>query len=79
MMEIMLCFYFQFSEADRHKLFCGPMFVPALVYDIITILSKHTVIFPIKYQKHMRKCRHFPRKQYFKFKFTGRLTLSIAF
>ena len=43
-----LCLYFQFSGEDRHKLFCGPMLVPALVYDIITILSEHTVIFPIK-------------------------------
>ena len=30
-------------------------------------------------RKHMKKCCHFPRKQYFKFKFTVRLTLSIAF
>ena len=30
-LKIMLCFYFLFSGADRHKLFCGPMFVPALI------------------------------------------------
>ena len=30
MMKIMSC-YFQYSGADRHKLFCGPMFVPALI------------------------------------------------
>ena len=65
MMKIMLCFYFQFSGADRHKLFCGPMFVPALVYDIITILSKHTVIFPIKYYKTYEKVLPFPKKAIF--------------
>ena len=31
MMKIMSCFYFQFSGADRHELFCGPMFVPARI------------------------------------------------
>ena len=29
--KIILSFYFQFSGTDRYKLFCGPMFVPALI------------------------------------------------